>query len=152
MKSFHTSIFVLLLIVPAFSQVTTVSEVEKYLMCTCGCTMPLYTCECQKSEEMRANIQQMIKNGQTREQIIEAYVAKYGEKILSAPTREGFNLLAWVMPFLAVIVVGSILMTAVKRWSRNSASVQGASTPPLEKKYQERLEEELAKLEEGESR
>ncbi|NIT56823.1 MAG: hypothetical protein GWN00_11490, partial [Aliifodinibius sp.] len=57
----------------------TVNEVEKNLMCTCGCTMPLYTCECQKAAEMRTQIKGMIDKGMTKEQIISSYVERYGE-------------------------------------------------------------------------
>ena len=50
---------------------------------------------------MRGEIQRMIDKGMDRPAIIAIYRTKYGEKILSAPTTEGFNLLAWVMPFFA---------------------------------------------------
>ena len=41
-----------------------------------------------------------------RAQIIAIFRAQYGEKVLSAPTTQGFNLLAWVMPFAAIVAGG----------------------------------------------
>lgn len=152
MKSIHKSFIILLLAFPLLNWATTVSEVEKHLMCTCGCTMALYTCECGTSGEMRAAIKAMIEQGQTKQQILDGYVARYGEEILSAPTKEGFNLIAWIIPFLAVLVIGVILFIALKRWSRAGALSPQPPPDSLEPKYQHRLEKELAKFEEGELR
>ncbi len=45
----------------------------------------------------------LLDKGMDRPAIIAIYRTRYGEKILSAPTTEGFNLLAWVMPFCAFL-------------------------------------------------
>ena len=42
-----------------------------------------------------------------REAILASFVTRYGEKVLSAPTASGFNLAAWVTPFL-VILIGAV--------------------------------------------
>ncbi|NOX36784.1 MAG: cytochrome c-type biogenesis protein CcmH [Calditrichaeota bacterium] len=130
---------------------TTVSQVEKELMCTCGCTMALYTCECGRSEEMRAEIQQMINQGMDKEAIVASYVAKFGEKIRSAPTKSGFNLLAWVTPFLALLIVGVALYRLLQRWSRHQPEEPEPVLPPeRQDQYVKQLEKELQEFEEGE--
>ncbi len=144
-------IIILLILIPFIAwSATTVGAVEKNLMCTCGCTMPLYTCECDTSAKIRKQIQAMIDKGMDKDQIIAAYVSQYGEKILSAPTKSGFNLMAWVMPFLALFVVSGILYKVVRRWS-SATAVQEVEilSPDVEKKYAEKLKKDLANIEEG---
>ncbi len=112
--------------------------------------MALYTCECSRASEMRNEISSMIDQGQSKEQIIEAYVAQFGEKILSAPTKEGFNLLAWVMPFFALLVVGGVLYKGLHRWSRAEKEPASNMSTQNKEKYNQRLAEELKDFQEGE--
>jgi cytochrome c-type biogenesis protein CcmH/NrfF len=80
---------------------TSLQEVSEGLSCQCGCGLTIANCnhpQCEFSVPARQQIESMISQGMGREQIIGFFRAKYGEKILSAPTTEGFNLLAWGMP------------------------------------------------------
>ncbi|RMF56750.1 MAG: cytochrome c-type biogenesis protein CcmH [Calditrichaeota bacterium] len=149
MKTFILlTISIFFIAVPVLAETPTVSSVEKHLMCTCGCTMPLYTCECQKSEEMRTEIKQMIERGMTQQEILDSYVSRFGEKILSAPTKKGFNLVAWILPFLSVILVGGVLIKTVKRWSHPETKQESGPSEKLDPKYLEQLENELSHFEE----
>ncbi len=96
-------------------------EIRNALMCTCpDCTMVLFDCNCSTADNMVATIRGMLGTGMSRTDVIEAYVARYGEVILSAPTREGFNLVAWVFPFV-MLGAGSVLVVAVLRlWTSKS--------------------------------
>ncbi len=152
MKSVNFVLILIFLFLPltAWSS-TTVSEVEKNLMCTCGCTMALYTCECGTAAKMRNQIQAMIDKGMDKDKIIATYVNQYGERILSAPTKSGFNLLAWVLPFVVLIVVGFFLYKALRRWSIDSEhDDEEKLQTEVEAQYNKKLKEELDKFEEGE--
>jgi len=146
-----TKIVILLLLIPLFLlSAVTVEEVEKNLMCTCGCTMPLYTCENQTAQNMRSEIRRMIDRGMDKDQIIASFVSRYGETILSAPTKKGFNLVAWLTPFLALFAVTGFLYKAIRRWSAIAATQPEETLPPdEEKKYMEKLKKELENIEEG---
>ncbi len=52
----------------------------------------------------------------TDQQIMDAFVAKYGATVLAAPTTKGFDLVAWVAPFavFAAALLGTILL--IRRW------------------------------------
>jgi len=88
----------------------------------------------------------MIDKGMSRDQILVAMRKKYGEKILSAPTTEGFNILAWVMPFAAILAGGGLIFLAMGRWrgappeSREDAEPQAEQFDPA---LRRRLEQEL---------
>ena len=90
----------------------------------------------------------MIRKGKSRAQIIAFYRHKYGEKVLSAPTAEGFNLLAWTMPFIALVLGGGLMVLVVGRWRSNAPSAPAGSTPTgepssFDPELRRRLENEL---------
>lgn len=102
-----------------------VDSVAEGLTCQCGCGLTVANCnhpQCEFSVPVREQIEKMIAHGQSRAQIIAAFRVKYGEKILSAPTTTGFNLLAWIMPFGVIAVGGGLLLSVFSRW-------HGAPTP-----------------------
>ena len=103
------------------AETTTNSEVSEGLTCQCGCGLTVANCNmptCGFSVPMRHDIDRMIGEGKTRAQIIAFYRRQYGEKVLSAPTTEGFNILAWTMPFIALALGGGMMVlgTVIVMW------------------------------------
>lgn len=103
---------------PISAYPTPTSEIEKQLMCYCGCAMVLASCQCANAEKMRAEIQSKLDAGIPAQRIIQEYVAMHGEKVLSAPTKRGFNLTAWIAPFVAVAAGMMILYFLVREFVR----------------------------------
>jgi cytochrome c-type biogenesis protein CcmH len=93
----------------------------------------------------------LLENGKNKSDVLQAMVVKYGERILAAPTKEGFNLTAWILPFVALIVGGFIVAKVISGWKRHAqrsnqlqASTQKQSEQkPVADQYAERLEREL---------
>ncbi|HEY9157806.1 cytochrome c-type biogenesis protein [Candidatus Binatus sp.] len=133
------------------AETTTTAEVAEGLTCQCGCGLTVANCNmptCSFSVPIRAEIDAMIRKGMSRAQIIAFYRHKYGEKILSAPTAEGFNLLAWTMPFIALVLGGGLIALVVGRWRSNSPSAPSGSKPAgepssFDPELRRRLESEL---------
>jgi cytochrome c-type biogenesis protein CcmH/NrfF len=127
------------------------SQVSEGLTCQCGCGLTVANCNmptCGFSVPMRREIDRMIGEGKTRAQIIAFYRHRYGEKVLSAPTTEGFNLLAWTMPFIALVLSGGAMVLAVGRWhshqpSAPSDSKPGSSPATFDPELRRKLEKEL---------
>ena len=128
-------------------------EIAQGLTCQCGCGLTVANCNmptCGFSVPVRAEIDDMIGKGMSRGAIVAFYRHKYGEKVLSAPTTEGFNLLAWTMPFIALAVGGGLIVLAFGRWRSNAVPVApspesaGAATtfdPELRRRLEKELEE-----------
>ena len=101
---------------------------------------------------MRAFIRERIAAGDSESEISEALVAQFGEGVLAAPPKEGFNLLAWVLPLAGGAVAIGVLAVALRRWSRTRAEPGAAATPsangrpPLDPELERRLDEELARF------
>jgi cytochrome c-type biogenesis protein CcmH len=109
---------------------TSVQEIGEGLTCQCGCGLTVANCNhpsCAFAVPLRGEIADMIKGGMSRLQIIQSFRQKYGEKVLSAPTTEGFNLLAWVMPYVAVGAGMLLIMIAAARWHKPG---DGSDPPP----------------------
>ena len=113
-------------------------DVEHRVRCQCGCTLDVYTCRttdfaCEVSPAMHRDILALVEGGYGAQEIVDAFRETYGERALMAPTREGFNLVGWAMPFTALAVGATIVAMLVRRWSRRAASVRAAhaATAPI---------------------
>jgi cytochrome c-type biogenesis protein CcmH len=130
-------------------------QVEKKLRCQCGCTLDVYTCRttdfaCEVSPAMHRDINALIDGGYGAQEIIDAFVDSYGEKVLMAPTKSGFNLVGWTMPFGAILVGGGVLAVLIRRWRRRgavAAAERAASTGPRGVPGVDASAEELARVE-----
>ena len=102
------------------------------LMCTCGCAEILGECNhvgCQSSTAELSELRADIAKGLSDQQILDAFVAKYGAVVLAAPTKHGFDLVAWIAPFavFGAALLGTILL--VRRWSVGKTQAAQVSDP-----------------------
>jgi len=139
-------LIVSLFVINVVATATTVSEVEKGLMCYCGCNMTLYSCECADAAQMRSDIQKMIDQGMTKDEIIKNYVKKYGNTILASPPKKGFDLIAWVIPGIIILISGFLVWMFIKKGVLSSKSKSKKSLDNSEvEEYDEQIEEEIKK-------
>ncbi|MGO9059475.1 MAG: cytochrome c-type biogenesis protein CcmH [Candidatus Binataceae bacterium] len=126
---------------------TSVQEVGEGLTCQCGCGLTVANCNhpsCGFAVPTRGEIAGMINRGMSRLQILQSFRHKYGEKVLSAPTTEGFNLLAWVTPYVAVAGGMLLIVIAAARWRRpGDASGAGAHPAPATVEFDANLRHQL---------
>ncbi len=104
---------------------TALSAIRRELACYCGCGMTVQDClggmVCSESRALSKEVSQFMQQGKTQDQILQAMAEKYGERILSAPTKKGFNLMAWVVPFVMLALGGVVVAAVIKGWRRRSA-------------------------------
>jgi cytochrome c-type biogenesis protein CcmH len=132
----------------------TQSEIEESLTCQCGCGLTVHSCnhiQCGSGEPIKKEIGERLARGETKEQILGAFRQKFGEKVLSSPTLEGFNWLAWVTPFAGLLVAGTVLTIAIRRRTRGGGagrppSPPAAGSPPVTEEHRARLARELAEF------
>jgi cytochrome c-type biogenesis protein CcmH len=97
--------------------------------------------------QMRELIHEKLKNGETPEQVRSYFVSRYGEWILLAPTRQGFNWVAWLLPFVAILGgLGFIVLTIRRLIERSHRSNEEQLRPP-DPRYADRLDAELKEWE-----
>ncbi|MBT5260486.1 MAG: hypothetical protein HOL84_06475 [Nitrospina sp.] len=126
-------------------------DLENALMCKCDdkCGKVLINCTCATSDKTRAKFSKMLDSGLTIEQIIKMQVDEYGETVLSAPTKFGFNLTAWVTPFVALIAGGFGVRKVLLAWvgKKDGGESIEVSEPEISEKYSKRLKDELDGIE-----
>jgi cytochrome c-type biogenesis protein CcmH len=91
------------------------------LMCQCGCSEVLLECNhvgCTTSEKMRGELTAMINGGDSDATILQKFVAKYGPVVLAAPTKTGFNRVAWIMPYLVLVLGMAAAIVVIRTWKR----------------------------------
>jgi cytochrome c-type biogenesis protein CcmH/NrfF len=99
------------------------------LICQCGCNEQLSVCamqNCSSATPMRAEIRERLQKGESVDTIVESFVARYGKQVLSAPTLQGFDITAWVMPFLILCLGGVVVGWIVVRMVRPAAVAEQA--------------------------
>lgn len=148
MIKFGIVLFIFILVAsPARAGAATVSDIADQLVCQCGCNMVLSNCshiECFSREAMTASIEQKLAQNQPAEEIVQSFVAQYGEQVLAAPRKQGFNLTAWVTPFAALLFGGGVIYAALKKWVRQGRTDRSDEPPEeVDEEYRRRLEKEL---------
>ena len=116
-----------------------IKAIEHRLACTCGCTLDIFTCRttdftCTYSPQLHREVVALHQEGKSAQEIIDAFVAKYGEKALMAPKPEGFNLWGYLLPGAAITAAGVGLFAFISRRRVRVAAAGAASagTPGVE--------------------
>jgi len=125
------------------------------LMCQCGCAQLLGECDhvgCPDRDKELGELTAAIDAGESDQQILDGFVAKYGAVVLAAPTTHGFDLVAWIAPFavFAAALLGTILL--VRRWSAVTgakATVAAVSSTPAVLTAEEQARREQIRRETG---
>jgi len=138
-------------------------KLEQTLQCTCGCTLDVYTCRttdftCEYSPRLHKEVLALGEQGKSNAEIVDAFVGKYGEKILMAPKPQGFNLAGYVVPGILIALIGALVTWVIMRRVRRStepavtrmpdgAVMPGGPSSPMSEADAERLRRALEEIE-----
>ncbi len=115
-------------------------------MCQCGCGLTVASCthaSCAPRDQMLAEIARLQAAGNTDAQIRAVFVATFGEAVLAAPTKRGFNLVAWWGPY-AALLAGAVAIAALgTAWARRPRDRAARATSTLTPEQQALLQKEL---------
>ncbi len=131
-----------------------------------ACPEPISVNDEQNSvaQDERRLIRQLLQQGLTAEQVRQALAARYGPSILLAPPRQGFDLLIWLIPPVAIVACTAAVFLAARRWAGGSrgpdffaatatgsptasdraGGASGAAANPDLRRYEALLDRELA--------
>ncbi|MEZ4736096.1 MAG: cytochrome c-type biogenesis protein CcmH [Caldilineaceae bacterium] len=134
-----------------------VNAVARELWCPLCSGVRLDACELKACDQMKDVIAIKLAEGEDTDSIRTYFVAQYGPQVLGEPPWDGFNWLAWVLPFVVLAIGGYFLWNTMRRMVRpvsvtatttsatvgaaGSASVHGANGSGDE--YERKLAEEL---------
>jgi cytochrome c-type biogenesis protein CcmH len=127
-----------------------IRRVGSRLACLCGsCNNTVDTCSmlgCHYSSPAKERIAKMHAEGKTDDAIVDDFIRREGKRALAAPPAEGFHLLSWVMPFVALGLGLAAIFGYVKRHRKPAPATSAVDTAVLDR-YQAEMDKNLAKLE-----
>jgi cytochrome c-type biogenesis protein CcmH len=119
---------------------------ERQIACPCPCTLDIFTCRtsmpCGFSPNLHRDVLALVEGGYSGDEIMHAFTEVYGEHILMAPKREGFNLVGYVAPFAAIGTGAVAILVMLRRWRRDG----GDQPMPATVDGVEATDDELARL------
>ena len=121
-------------------------EIEDSLIAPCCWSQPVSQHYSEIAEKIRKEVRAMVAAGKSRDEILDYYVSEYGERILAAPRPKGFNILAYILPWAALILGAWLLIVLLKRL-RSSAPSPGPAILP-DARYASIVEKEIKDLDE----
>ncbi len=126
----------------------TLKSVGQKVYCTCGCVTTLEHCphppsECSRRAEMEALVLKDIDAGKDEQAILQDFVDRYGVPVLAAPPAKGFDLTAWILPGVGLIVGLVAVIVIVRRMRKPSREPGETSAPPIDPKVLAAVEEEM---------
>ena len=132
---------------PGYPTDDDVNRVAKNLYCPVCPNTPLDVCETKACEDWRAQIRAQLAEGWTDQQVIDYFVAQYGERVLAEPQRKGFTSLVWILPVIAVMIGVGVVYEVLKGW-RAPRGAPRSNAPPasIAPEISAIIEQELEKM------
>lgn len=121
-------------------------QIEAQLIAPCCWSQQVSVHQSPAADEIKQGIRRMLSEGKTSQQILDAYVAEYGDRIMAEPPARGFSAALYVAPW--VFLAGSItLVVFVLRRLRTPAAAKAEVQPAAANDAEaERIDEELRNL------
>ncbi len=130
-------------------------ELERGLKCACPCKLDVFTCrttdfQCGISPAMHSDVVRLIDGGYSADEIVAAFTTVYGERVLMAPVKEGFNIAGYVVPFITLGIGATMLVALLRRWKRETEvdvpAVTTTSVLPISGSIPAATDDELRRL------
>jgi cytochrome c-type biogenesis protein CcmH/NrfF len=124
----------------------TVNEIEGEVMCPiCGTLLELS--ESPQAQREKVYVARLVAAGKSKAEVKDDLVAQYGPAVLALPKASGFDLTAYLVPVLAILVAAIALAFGVTRWRRDGtrSKPEGATAQAPRGEDAERLEADLSR-------
>jgi cytochrome c-type biogenesis protein CcmH len=119
-----------------------VYEVAARLRCVVCQNLSVADSPSEMAGQMRAVIRERLATGASPDSVVQYFVDKYGEWILLEPRRQGFTLLVWVLPPIALVAGLALLAVLLARWTRRPG---GTAPTPVDAAMSERIRREMGR-------
>ncbi|MBN1528879.1 MAG: cytochrome c-type biogenesis protein CcmH [Thermoleophilaceae bacterium] len=107
---------------------TTLGDIEDEVMCpVCGTPLELAT-EAPQANRERAYIQRLIDDCRSKDEVKQALVAQFGDRVLALPGDEDSDfgdVLVYLIPGLGVVLAAGGIVVATRRWRRRGGGGGG---------------------------
>ncbi len=123
-----------------------VNRIARQMYCPVCENEPLDACRTAACQQWRAQIAQMLSEGQTEDQIKQYFVDRYGLRVLAQPPAEGNSLLLWVLPIVGLVAGAVYVFLLMRRMRARAAAAPSTPITPAKTsgdEYVDRVEQDL---------
>jgi cytochrome c-type biogenesis protein CcmH len=121
-------------------------EIQDNLMAPCCWSQPVSEHDSEIAQQIRHEVDGMVAAGKSRQEILDSYIARYGERILVTPPAKGFNALAYILPWAALPLGAWILIMLLRRLRSPAPSPAPAPAAPPDSRFNSVIEREMREL------
>lgn len=126
---------------------TSLADIEDEVMCpVCGTSLELAS-EAPQAQRQRAEIERLVATCASKDEIKDRLVAELGEGVLALPDDSGFDLAAYVVPGLGILLAGGAVGAAAVGWRRTRGDDPDDVGDAPSKASADRLQEDLDRYE-----
>jgi cytochrome c-type biogenesis protein CcmH len=104
-------------------------ELEAMLIAPCCFSQQVSVHHSAAADEVRQDLRRRLEAGETRDQILDAYVAQYGKRVLAEPPAEGFDRVLYILPPLAFVLTAGAMLVIVRRITASRAALAPVAYP-----------------------
>ena len=123
-------------------------QIEAMLIAPCCWSQQVSVHQSPASDEIKTNIRRLLGEGKTRQQILDSYVAEYGDRILAEPPARGFSAALYVAPWIFLAGSVGLVVFVIRRLRAPAVEPAAAHSPaPVSDAEAERIDEDLRNLE-----
>jgi cytochrome c-type biogenesis protein CcmH len=122
--------------------------IEDSLIAPCCWSQPVSQHDSEVAQQIRDEVKTMVAAGKSRDEILDFFIARYGERILVTPRAQGFNRLAYILPW-AALPIGAWALILLLRKLKAPLPVPASVSKPLEdSRYASVIEKEMREMDE----
>jgi cytochrome c-type biogenesis protein CcmH len=124
-------------------------EISYLLMCPVCQGQSVAESNSELAKDMRSIIRQKLEAGESKEEIINYFVNRYGDSILGYPPVKGVNLLLWILPALAVFFGGigiGLFLYRSKATTGEEVSIEKVQNTKEDNEYLKMVDRDLKDL------
>ncbi len=132
---------------PAAYDEAEAQAIDRMLMCPVCPAESIDQAQVPLAKQMRTQVRQLLGDGASRDEVLYWFKARYGPGIVAEPPRSGFNLIAWIVPGVALIagLAGGVLaLRAMRRPSDDETAGNLTDVDPALQPYLAAVDRDLA--------
>ncbi len=108
-----------------------VNEIAKQLNCPTCAGRNLSDCDTVTCEQWRGQISDLIQDGYNEQQVLDFFAERYGTQVLQSPPLNGFTLILWILPILAMVLGGGWLYFTMRRWTEQQTPTMATTASEM---------------------
>ena len=119
----------MLLLLGAGDDSARIDRIGHQLMCVCGCNQVLLECNhvgCSYSTRMRDELTAAVTRGDSDNGVLQWFIQTYGTTVLTVPSNRGFSRIAWIMPYLALVLGITLVVCIVWIWKKRPLKIHAS--------------------------